>query len=71
MNSEQICKAAVEEGEYNSVADCMDKLHGVRGGKRKRTMRRKSHKRAHKRTTHKKRAHKRTTRRRRTHKGRK
>lgn len=66
MNSEQICKNAVANGEYNSMADCMDKLHGVKmGGKRRRSTKHKSHKRhtrkhrTHKRRTYHKRAHKR------------
>lgn len=60
MNSEEICKNAVANGEYNSMADCMDKLHGVKGGKRRRTTKHKSHKRhTRKQRTHRKRAHKR------------
>ena len=65
MNTEEICKKAVNDGEYDSMADCLDKLHGVKGGKRRRSTKSKSHKRhtrkhrAHKRRTHHKRAHKR------------
>jgi hypothetical protein len=71
MNTEKICEQAAADGEYNSVADCMDKLHGVRGGKRRSHKRRSHKRRTHKRTAHRKRAYKRTTRRRRSHKGRK
>lgn len=60
MNSEEICKKAVANGEYNSMGDCMDKLHGVKGGKRRRSTKHKSHKnKTHKRKqrTHKRRTH--------------
>ena len=61
MNNEQNCKKHVENGVFESVANCLDALHGAKGGKRRRT-RRTAHKRrtAYKRrTTHKRRAHKR------------
>jgi hypothetical protein len=63
MNSEEVCKNAVANGEYNSMADCMDAVHGVKGGKRRRTTKHKSHRRK----THKRHTRKRHTHRRRTH----
>ena len=68
MNSEEICKNAIANGEYDSMANCMDKLHGVKGGKRRRSTKNKSHKRhTHKQRTHKRRTHRKRTHRKRTH----
>jgi|AACY02.14.fsa_nt_gi hypothetical protein len=69
MNSEEICKEAVNKGEYNSVAECMDSVHGVKmGGKRRKLTKHKSHKRrTHKRHTRKHRVHKRHTHHKRRH----
>jgi hypothetical protein len=58
MNTEEICKKAVANGEYNSMANCLDKMHGVKGGKRRHSSKRKSHKKHHSRKSHK-RVHKR------------
>jgi hypothetical protein len=65
MNSEEICKKAVANGEYENMGECMDKVHGVRmGGKRRRSTKHKSHKRKHhtqkrhtRKRTHRKRTH--------------
>jgi hypothetical protein len=58
MNSEEICKKAVANGEYESMAECLDNVHGVRmGGKRRRSTKHKSHKRTHRKRTQRKRTH--------------
>jgi hypothetical protein len=59
-NNESKCEKLIEEGVYNSMSDCLDELHGVKsGGKR-----RKSH---HKRRTHRKRTHRKSSHKKRTH----
>ena len=64
MNNEKNCERHVEDGVFDSIAHCMNALHSVKGGKRRRASHksRASHKRraSHKsRASHKRRTHKR------------